>query len=126
MEKEKNSTRVHKVHVLIFLLFILIYGSSSIVIMGSACTPSFFNVLRYILVGLGFFLLIYLFLRKKQQWPKFRSYLSFYIFFIWLLFGCTIFISEMTHHFYPHRRVVLIGFCPHHLFLGHARKRKNV
>lgn len=82
--------------------------------MGSAYRPldPFLNVLRYILVGVGFFLLFYHFLRRKQQWPKFRSYLSFYLFFIWILFGSTIFISEMTHHSIPIQGLFLLVFVP--------------
>lgn len=87
-----------------FILFTMIYFTASIVLLGSQYRPLSIELIitRYALVLLGFIVLVFIyFFKNGLKVFRFPSFLSFYIFILWILFSLTVVISEVMHHSFP-------------------------
>jgi hypothetical protein len=87
-----------------FILFTLIYFSASIVLMGNPYRPLTIELIyaRYILLILAFIILVFIYFRSKGlALFRFSSYFSFYVILIWVLFGLSVLISEVSHQKFP-------------------------
>jgi hypothetical protein len=88
----------------IFLTFTIIYFTASIVLLGNQYRPLPTNLIvtRYIFILLGFSIITFIyFYRNGLTVFRFPSYLSIYLFIIWMLFSFSVTISELLHHSLP-------------------------
>jgi O-antigen ligase len=98
-----------------FILFTLIYFTASIVLMGNQYRPLSTELiyLRYILIILGFAFLIFIyFIKKGLSIFQFPSFLSMYLFIIWIIFSLSIVISEVVHQTFPFQGLFFLLFVP--------------
>jgi O-antigen ligase len=98
-----------------FFLFTMIYFAASIVLMGNPYRPlaPVFIFARYILILLGFSLLIFIYFRKSRLTIlRFSSFLSIYIFIIWILFSLFVALSEILHHTFPFQGLFFLLIVP--------------
>jgi O-antigen ligase len=99
----------------VFLVFTMIYFTASIVLLGSQYRPLAIELIftRYILVLLGFLVLIFIYLWKNGLTIiRFPSYLSIYLFIIWILFSLSVILSEILHHSMPIQGLFFLVIVP--------------
>lgn len=112
---EKSLRNNKKRDVLIQLLLVVIYFSSSMVLMGTVYRPlpAILVDMRYLLVGLGFFILLFIYLKQKKHFSiKFRSYSSLYLYFTWFAFSSFVILSEIIHNTFPVQGIFFLVMIP--------------
>jgi O-antigen ligase len=98
-----------------FILFSFIYFAASIVLLGNQYMPlkPEYIYTRYALLLFGFSSIIFIYLRKNGlKLYRFTSLLSSYLFFIWILFGLSIVVSEVIHNSIPVQGLFFIIMVP--------------
>jgi hypothetical protein len=87
-----------------FILFTMIYFTASIVLMGSQYRPLSMELIsiRYGLILVGFSCLVLVYLMKNGLTIfRFPSFLSIYLFIIWILFSLSVVVSEVIKNTFP-------------------------